>query len=222
MSIELKTKRYFLFDLDGTLVDSSLSHEKAYIRALSDNYPDLASAFWYENWKGYKTLEVFKALGVSDDKAACLLTEAKQRYYLDEIDAGAVKSIPFAADVLQTLRNLGCRCFLVTSASRRSAQAILKHLSLDGFFDLIVTGDEVQSAKPAPDCYLRCIHDAKIATEFSVAVEDARAGVASARSAGLSVIAVNNEALRDEDGYMEDLLQLQAALTKLLTNNLAS
>ena len=151
------------------------------------------------------------------------MTEAKQRCYLDEIDAGAVKSIPFAADVLQTLRNLGCRCFLVTSASRRSAQAILKHLSLDGFFDLIVTGDEVQSAKPAPDCYLRCIHDAKIATEFSVGRrEDARAGVASARSAGLSVIAVNNEALRDEDGYMEDLLQLQAALTKLLTNNLAS
>ena len=219
--IDLKSKRCFLFDLDGTLVDSSFSHEKAFVSALTADYPALASRFCYETWKGYKTLEVFKSLGISDEASAQSLTEAKQRYYLEAIDAGSVKIIPFAKDVLQSLRDLGCRSFLVTSASRRSAQAILKYLSIEHFFELIITGDQVRTAKPAPDCYLRCMQDARIDRDISIAVEDARAGVDSARSAGLSVIIVNNDSLRNEDGYMEGMAHLQSVLVQLIGGSIA-
>jgi beta-phosphoglucomutase-like phosphatase (HAD superfamily) len=66
----------------------------------------------------------------------------------------------------------------------------LRSTGLDGLFAAVVTADDVDHAKPAPDLYLRASADLAAQPARSVAFEDSRTGVASARAAGLFVVGV--------------------------------
>jgi beta-phosphoglucomutase-like phosphatase (HAD superfamily) len=61
---------------------------------------------------------------------------------------------------------------------------------LDGHFDLIVTADDVERPKPAPDLYLAASAGLGAAPQRAAALEDSETGVVSARAAGLFVVAV--------------------------------
>jgi beta-phosphoglucomutase-like phosphatase (HAD superfamily) len=73
----LRERSCFLFDLDGTLVDSNACHERAYLEALRSRLPELVPRFSYEACKGRRTRDALRALGI-DDGLAAELTEAKQ------------------------------------------------------------------------------------------------------------------------------------------------
>jgi beta-phosphoglucomutase-like phosphatase (HAD superfamily) len=61
-------------------------------------------------------------------------------------------------------------------------------------FDVVVTGDEVRAAKPAPDPYQRAADRLGRAPQVCVAVEDSAVGITSALAAGCAVIAVGAHA----------------------------
>jgi HAD superfamily hydrolase (TIGR01509 family) len=203
-----RDKQYLFFDLDGTLVDSSPCHERAYLSALDKHAPHLAPRFCYETFKGKRTDESFTELGVSDPTLVRELTAHKQADYRARVERGEVQLIAAARELLQHLHDGRRKLFLVTSASARSTEAILTHFHLKDFFQDIVTGNDVAKAKPAPDCYLHAIDAAGIDASLGIAIEDAEAGISSAREAGLHVIAVNNAELAGRPEYAGPLEQL--------------
>lgn len=204
----LKTE-CFLFDLDGTLVDSNPCHERAYLEALSDRLPEVAARFVYEHCKGRPTREAIRLYGVDQPALIEELTEAKQAAYRRLVEAGAVQLLPHAHALLSLLRERGKRLFLVTGASARSTRAVLTSLAIHDWFDRIVTADDVSAGKPAPDCWLVCCERASIPRDTAIVLEDALSGVESARAAGLACLAVNNPelaALPEYAGTLEDVL----------------
>ncbi len=205
-------KNCFLFDLDGTLVDSNLCHEHAYLSTIALESLNLNRPFSYEEHKGRPTRDVFVDLGIKDSELLSRLTKTKQRFYKDQIDAGNVELIAGALPVLEILQQLKHRIFLVTGASKSSTQHILNHLQIFHFFESIVTGDDVDSSKPAPDCYLKCLREARISPEQAIAIEDSLLGVESAQSAGLEVIIINNPNLSQMPEYIEDHSKLYKAV----------
>jgi HAD superfamily hydrolase (TIGR01509 family) len=204
----LRERNCFLFDLDGTLVDSSHCHERAYRDALEAAPPELVRRFSYEACKGRRTRDALRALGV-DDGLVDVLTEAKQHSYREQVEAGRVVLLPFAREVLRFLSDRGSRLFLVTGGSKRSTEAVLAGLGIASWFEQIVTADDVANGKPAPDCWLACMERAAIAPSSALAVEDALSGIQSARAAGLDSIAINNPELAELPEYagtLEDIL----------------
>ena len=114
-----EAKRAFLFDLDGTLVDSSPLHEAAFRAALGKG---AGAAFQYEHWKGMTTREVFLGLGYDVDQAL-ELTRVKQALYRQGVMAGETRLLPGALELLTSLCACGRTCYIVTSGSRtRSVQ----------------------------------------------------------------------------------------------------
>ena len=65
----LLRKTAFLFDLDGTLLDSSSLHEKIFREVLTDDAPRFLERFDYESLKGKSTTESFRALGIEIGRA---------------------------------------------------------------------------------------------------------------------------------------------------------
>ena len=63
----LKNRSRFLFDLDGTLVDSAPAHAAAFRSVLADDWPRLAAEFRYDRVKGCTTRDVFLRIGVPPD-----------------------------------------------------------------------------------------------------------------------------------------------------------
>lgn len=95
-----------------------------------------------------------------------------------------------AVALLDALRENDCPMAIVTSSSRRTAEA---HLTLAGIrnrFGTILTRDDVTRGKPSPDLYLLAASRLALPPERCVAVEDSNHGVTSAHAAGTITIMV--------------------------------
>jgi len=84
---------------------------------------------------------------------------------------------------------------LATSSSRPETAFMLSRLGFDGWFEPIVTSDDVTHAKPAPDLYLKAIDGLGIPAAECVVLEDTLHGIRAARAAGAQVIGVNTSGL---------------------------
>jgi HAD superfamily hydrolase (TIGR01509 family) len=200
----------FLFDLDGTLVDSSALHDHAYRRVLAEHAPWLLAGFDYESVKGKSTEDGLAAAGIRDPEALVRLAALKQLHYRAAVLGGQLEPIAGALELLTALRGRGHALYLVTSGSRGSVSIVMEATGLDVFFSGIVTASDVVNAKPAPDAFLLCLQRYSLAPEDCVVVEDAPSGVAAARAAGLAVIGVNNPAVSGlADLYFETLGEMK-------------
>ena len=101
-------------------------------------------------------------------------------------------SYPDAEETLTELKARGIPVVVASNSTAGDVQAALGRTGLAGLVDEIVGADQVAAPKPAPDMYERAA--AWLARDVVVAVEDSPAGIASARAAGLPVLAVDRGA----------------------------
>jgi HAD superfamily hydrolase (TIGR01509 family) len=187
------SKKNILFDLDGTLIDSSTAHARAFVETLAAGHPALAAKFDYGKVAGMTTRDTLARLGISDETELTELTRRKQELYRAAHDRGEVLLFPGAALFVARLHAEGRHLFLVTGASRLSAQRILEVTGLARYFLGMITADDVARGKPAPDLYLTALDTYRLERVESVAVEDGEHGVSSARAARIDVVTVNSE-----------------------------
>lgn len=187
------SKRNVLFDLDGTLVDSSPAHARAFVETLAAGHPHLAAKFDYGKVAGMRTRDTFTWLGLTDEAEVTELTQRKQALYRAAHDRGEVLLFPGAAQFVAQLHAEGRRLFLVTGASRHSAQRILEVTGLARYFLGMITAEEVSRGKPAPEPYLTALTRYGLERTESVAIEDGEHGVPSAQAAGIDVVTVNSD-----------------------------
>ena len=88
------------------------------------------------------------------------------------------------------LRDHGIPIAVASNSPRRFVDAALRSAALDYLFTVVITADDVDQAKPAPDLYLQACAELSAEPAHSVAFEDSRTGAASARAAGLFVVGV--------------------------------
>ena len=186
----LHEKSHFLFDLDGTLVDSSPVHAAAFESTLQANTPELAADFRYETIRGMSTPDSFRALGVSGGSLVARLTEEKRRRYREAVEAGQLALIPGARRLLELLTSHGRHLCVVTSASGGSSSAALRTTRIEHFFSAVVTSEDVERSKPHPDIILHCLDRFGLEKAAVVVIEDADSGILSALGAGVDVVAV--------------------------------
>ena len=92
---------------------------------------------------------------------------------------------------------------LATSSTRREAEFMLSRLGFGGWFEPIVTSDDVEHAKPAPDLYLLAIERLGLPAAECVVLEDTLHGINAARGAGAQVIGIASSDLpRHVDGVL--------------------
>lgn len=192
--ITLPPKAGFLFDLDGTLVDSSPLHDRAFRETLARHAPESLPGFDYEAAKGRTTSEAFRALGIVESGEVARLTGVKQGLFRAMVKGGELEPIPGARELLSVLREAGHVLYLVTSGSRVSVTMTLEATALAGSFAGIITSDDVRRGKPDPAPFLTCLTRFALDPTSALAVEDAPSGIASARAAGLPIIGVSIQA----------------------------
>ena len=81
---------------------------------------------------------------------------------------------------------------VVSGTWRENIQTVLGATGLSDRFDLIIGKEDVTSVKPAADAYLLALKKLRVAARSAVAIEDSPSGLASARAAGIRVIAVGH------------------------------
>lgn len=183
-----------LFDLDGTLVDSAPLWRDALTSLVANRHGRPASGA-VEDMVGLTATDAVATVGRRLGWRAAELAW-KVRWVENRVRAGYRRGVAWrdgALELVAAVRAEGAKVGLVTSSSRRVVRAV----RADGRwprFDVVVDGDTVPAAKPAPDPYLEAARRLRIRPQACVAVEDSVVGVASALNAGCAVIAVGQPA----------------------------
>jgi beta-phosphoglucomutase len=196
------SKRHFLFDLDGTLVNSVPAHARAFVETLQVRHPDLAKNFDYPVFAGWPTRDVFVALGFQEEGELTELAACKQRLYRAAVERGEVEVFPGAKTLLARLREKDRSLFLVTGASRISTQRILEVTGMAVYFQGITTED-AHPGKPSPEPYRYTLAHFKLEPHDCLAIEDAESGLRSARDAGLEAVLIH------ADFELPDVIQVK-------------
>jgi HAD superfamily hydrolase (TIGR01509 family) len=98
---------------------------------------------------------------------------------------------PWALELVDALRARGVAVGVASNSPRPFVERVLAGAGLlDGHCGVVVSADDVEHPKPAPDLYLAACEALGAAPERSAALEDSPPGVASAAAAGMFVIAV--------------------------------
>jgi HAD superfamily hydrolase (TIGR01509 family) len=144
-----------LFDLDGTLVDSAYQHVLAWHETFTDFRMDIP------NWKIHRRIgmsgsfflpSLLREIGHSANAAAIQrLEKSHAKYFTRGIQT--VRILPGARELLQHLSKMGLPWTIATSGERAQTEKLVKGLHLPKSLP-VVTGDDVENAKPAPDIFL--------------------------------------------------------------------
>jgi HAD superfamily hydrolase (TIGR01509 family) len=113
---------------------------------------------------------------------------------LDGVVERVEKAVPWrpgARELLVSLHEAGVRCALVTMSWQRFVAPILRQLPAQTF-SVVVTGDQVEFAKPHPEPYLTAAAALGVDPADCLAIEDSNTGAKSAEAAGCTVLVVEN------------------------------
>jgi len=146
----------FLFDLDGTLVDSVYQHVLAWKLALDAEGIELS--VWRIHRKigmsgGLFTHQLLRETGLEID--AALVERLRERHTLAfQQQAASIRPLPGARELLAALSSGGIGWAIATSGRMETAAAGLAALGVDPALTPVVTRDQVKHAKPDPDLFL--------------------------------------------------------------------
>ena len=178
-----------LFDLDGTLVDTSEANYTAYSQALAEfgvaiEPRAIAARAADRQWREFLP-ELLRDAAVDADPAR--IAHRKGELYRTAIGGVRVNRalLGLAAAVRPMIRTA-----LVTTASAGNVSAIMAHFGMEALFDVVITGDDVVRHKPDPEAYRVAAERLSVPADACLAFEDSDAGAASAVAAGMAVVRV--------------------------------
>ena len=190
--------RAYLFDLDGTLVDSVPDIDQALNHALATaDLPPVAESLT-RHWIGHgsRTL-IQQALQHHQQPADTTAIDQLIGPFLSHYKANiAVHSriYPQVRETLSTLQQAGNKLAVVTNKLTELSEPLLKDIGLYDFFDLIVCGDTADQPKPAADPIVLCLEHFDLTPAQVLMVGDSETDVLAAKAANVDVACVR-------DGY---------------------
>lgn len=190
MSLELPAGdfRAFIFDCDGTVADNMHLHFAAWSRAMEDfggNYPE---ELFYE-WGGVPTGDIVRRLnekfGLAMDVESVVVR--KEHYYRESIP-----QVEPMHDVIAVVReHHGKIPMAVASGGHRDlVERTLHVLEIRELFDAVVTAEDYERGKPAPDPFLKAAELLRVEPVHCLVFEDTETGLQAARAAGMAWVLV--------------------------------
>jgi phosphoglycolate phosphatase-like HAD superfamily hydrolase len=198
----------FLFDLDGTLVDSVYNHVRAWHVALREEGLDLS--VWRIHRKigmsgGLFTAQLERELGGSIDEATRQRLRDRHAELFRELSKD-VPPLPGSVDLLKELTRQHHPWAIATSGRMRTAEMNLRSLEVDPESAVVITRDMVRFAKPDPDLFVEAARRLGTTTNGSYVIGDSIWDMyAASRCAALGIGLLSG-------GYGEDELERAGAM----------
>lgn len=199
------SKKAFIFDLDGVIVDTAKYHFLAW-RKLANSMGFDFTHEQNEQLKGVsrvKSLEKILAWGnklVSEDEFNKLMVQKNEDYltYIEKMDAQEI--LPDVGKTLDFLKEK--EQHIALGSASKNARMILEKVNLLEKFDVLVDGNDVANAKPNPEVFLNAAKQLQANPKDCIVFEDAVAGIQAANNAGMVSIGIGDKNTLHEANYV--------------------
>jgi beta-phosphoglucomutase len=199
------TKKAFIFDLDGVIVDTARYHFLAWQKLAQELGIEFTPEH-NEELKGVSRvrsldiiLELGKVTASQEDKNRWLIQKNEDYLaYLVNIDQSEV--LPGVMPILQFLKEKN-QPIALGSASK-NARPILEKTGIIHYFDAIVDGNDVTNAKPDPEVFLQAAKLLGANPDNAIVFEDSVAGVQAANIAKMTSVGIGEETILHEAKYI--------------------
>lgn len=208
-------KRAALWDLDGVVVDTGEFHYLAWTEVLAEAGLPFSRQFFQATF-GMNNAGILKALLGHEPPADQLkyISERKEERFR-QIIHGRARPLPGVLEALRWFKRHGFKQAIASSAPPANIDFLIDELGLRDQFEALVSGYDLPG-KPAPDVFLLAARRLATNPIDCLVIEDAVAGVAAAKSAGMTCLAVTNtnpaEKLQQADRVVGALTVVSAAL----------
>lgn len=176
--------RAYIFDCDGTVVDSMPLHYIAWKKALAEWGCTYKEELFYA-WGGRPIREIIELLNQQQGLNMPVeeVAHHKENYYFDLLPN--LKAIPEVVAHIDAM--YGKIPFAIASGSRRnSVESSLKITHLIDKFETLVCAEDYKKGKPEPDCFLLAAERLGIAPKDCLVFEDTELGIEAATAAGMA------------------------------------
>jgi len=181
-----------LWDMDGVIADTADYHYSAWRDVLKERGVDFSKADFMRHFGQRHDTIIKFALGDNySPENMEAITEQKQALYRRRVSKNIVP-MPGAVALIKSLNKHGIKTAIASSAVAQNIQVILKGLGIYDCFQAIAFGTEVAEGKPSPQIFQLAAKKLGVKPENCVVFEDAIAGVAAAKHAGMKCVAVTN------------------------------
>lgn len=214
MKLNLGDFEAVIFDMDGTMVDNTPFHKKAWIEFCKRRGIELSEKDYYTKISGNRNDAIFEVLfgrRVEGDEYTELDEEKEAIYrelYLPELE-----EVPGLKEFLKQVAHAGLKIGVATTSPYKNRLMILEALELKEFFAVVIGGEDTKHGKPHPEIYLKAAEKLGVEPKKCLAFEDTPSGIKSAKGAGMKVVAVltshTKEELNEADYFIKDFTKIE-------------
>ncbi|UTY56920.1 beta-phosphoglucomutase [Massilia sp. erpn] len=204
-----------IFDLDGVITDTARYHYLAWKRLAETQGVHFDEAF-NEHLKGIDRMGSLELILASSKRSysqeeKLALADEKNEHYKELIATmSPTDLLPGAVQALDACRAAGLKIGLASVS--RNAFTVLDRLGIRGKFDYVVDAATIARGKPDPEIFLKAARELGVPPTECLGVEDAVAGVAAIKSAGMWALGIGSpQTLEQADAVIPGLAQFNLA-----------
>lgn len=221
--VESMTSRAVLFDLDGTLADTVPLIAEHIADALNANGIECTARDVYPliGRPIEVAMNTFHPFGDDTERMNRIIAEYRDALHVAVNDAASKLVLPGVREMLEDLRRAGYAIGVVTAKGTASAIHLLDITELSHLIDTLVTTEDVEHGKPAPDSAILGLERLGASAEGTWYVGDAVSDMTMALAAGMRAMGITTGAATREDllaGGAEVVFDTAAEVTELLTS----
>ena len=203
--------RLIIFDLDGVLVEAKSIHYDALNKALGKKY----EINWEEHLSVYDGLKTNQKLEMLTERKGLPVDQystvwsSKQKYTLEALSK--LKPNQQLKDTITKLVEQGYKLAVCSNSIRRTVLTVLSKLDIIGYFDYIISNEDVKNSKPHPEMYWKAISEMACLPEETLVVEDSPYGLLAASKSKSHILRVTSP---DDVTYSNIMLKVDQVNSK--------
>ena len=219
----IQNKKLFIFDLDGTLVDTAPDFKNSINYMLNELNESEVSLEEIRNWVGYGARELIRRTVVDkniphDEQRIEEMLKIFLLHYTHNIDDDSVL-FNNVRNVLEFLKDNGIKLAVCTNKMERLSNILLEKLNVLHMFDYLVGGDSLSKSKPDPFPLINICEKLNTEISDSIMIGDSVTDLNAGKGAGMPVVLVSYGYTDNKDIYNEaDLVINDFSQLKELVN----
>lgn len=187
-----KEPKAVVWDMDGVIANTAPYHFRAWRQVFQKRGVNFTEADFKHNFGQRNDTIIKNTMGQDTPQNEIeIITQEKEASFRN-MARHQIKSLPGAIALLEALARHGFKMALASSAPMANIRLVITSLGIKDYFPIVVSGRDVTEGKPSPQGFLLAARRLGIKPKSCIVVEDAIAGVAAAKKAGMHCLAVTN------------------------------